>query len=231
MLDWIKLIISPGSSLGIPLVDCHKFHIFASVACDILWFYRNKAFHDGVTFEARKVSTHINKIAFEHFQAWNSVSDAPMDKCIPPAPNWIKINFDTAIQDDFSAQAIVCHTSDGTIIHMASLISPSCSPNMGEAFATQLAISVARSLSLDRFILEGDSLVVIQALNTPFSDQDWRISPVIMSYLHNIPFDSLWEARKINRSTNFCVHSVARWASQIPLWQHSHFYHYPLYRE
>jgi hypothetical protein len=44
MLDWIKLIISPGSSLGIPLVDCHKFQIFAFMACDILWFYRNIAF-------------------------------------------------------------------------------------------------------------------------------------------------------------------------------------------
>ena len=81
MLDWIKLILSPGSFLGIPLVDCHKFQMFASVACDILWFYKNKAFHDGVTFEPRNVSAHISRIAFEHFQAWISVSDAPVEKC------------------------------------------------------------------------------------------------------------------------------------------------------
>jgi hypothetical protein len=40
--------------------------------------------------------------------------------------------------------------------------------------------------------------------------QDWRISHVILSYLQNIPFDSLWEVRKINRSVNFCIYSVAR---------------------
>ena len=54
--------------------------MFASVACDILWFYKNKAFRDGVSFDACNVSTHINKIAIEHFQAWLSVSDAPVEK-------------------------------------------------------------------------------------------------------------------------------------------------------
>jgi hypothetical protein len=149
MLDWIKLIISPDNSLGIPLMDCHKFQIFASVACDILWFYRNKAFHDGISFDACNVSAHINKIAIEHFQAWLSVSDAPMEKWIPPAPNWIKINFDATIQDTFSTHAAVCRNSDGHIIHMSSPISSPCSPKMGEALAAQLAISIARSLNLD----------------------------------------------------------------------------------
>jgi hypothetical protein len=97
MLDWIKLIISPGSSLGIPWVDCHKFQIFALVACDILWYYRNKAFHDRISLDARNVSTHINIIALELFQAWHSVSSVPMEKWIPPAPNWYKINFDIVI--------------------------------------------------------------------------------------------------------------------------------------
>jgi hypothetical protein len=69
MLNWIKLIIYPGSSLGIPLVDCHKFQVFASMACDILWFYRNRAFHDGISFDSCNVSVHINKISLEHFQA------------------------------------------------------------------------------------------------------------------------------------------------------------------
>jgi hypothetical protein len=182
------------------------------VACDILWFY-NKAFHDGVSFEARNVSAHINKIAIEHFQAWISVSVATVEKWIHPAPNWIKINFDTAIRDSFLVQATLCRSSDGNIIHMASLISPPFSLNMGEALVAQLAISVNGSLNLDQFILEGDFEVVIQAINFPFSNQDWRISPVIMSSLKSIPSNSLWEARKINRNANFCAHSMARCAA------------------
>jgi hypothetical protein len=44
MVDWIKLIISLFNSLGIPLADCHKFQIFAAVACDILRYYRKSSF-------------------------------------------------------------------------------------------------------------------------------------------------------------------------------------------
>jgi hypothetical protein len=46
MEAWIAAIISLEHSLGIPLRDQHKFQIFASVACDILWLYRNKALHE-----------------------------------------------------------------------------------------------------------------------------------------------------------------------------------------
>jgi hypothetical protein len=97
LLEWIQLIVSPGNSLGIPLVDRHKFQIFASVACDIIWFYRNKAFHDGITFDAHSVFAHINKISLEHFQAWHFVSSVPVEKWIPSLPSCVKINFDTAI--------------------------------------------------------------------------------------------------------------------------------------
>jgi hypothetical protein len=87
MVDWIKLIISPFNSLGIPLANCHRFQIFVAVACDSLWYYRNQAFHNGFIFDARNISKHINKIALEHFQAWQSVSSASVEKWIPPVPN------------------------------------------------------------------------------------------------------------------------------------------------
>ena len=91
MLDCIKLIISLSSSLGIPLVDCHKFQIFASLACDILWYYRNQAFHNGITLEARNVFAHINKIALEHFQAWHFVSFVTVEKWIFLLPTRSKL--------------------------------------------------------------------------------------------------------------------------------------------
>jgi hypothetical protein len=116
-------------------VDHHKFQIFASVACDILWFYRNKAFHDEATIDARSVLVHINKISLEHFQAWHSSSQVLMEKWSLPPLNWVKINFDTAIKDSFSAQATVCRDSQGRVLHMSSQISSPCSPNVGEARA------------------------------------------------------------------------------------------------
>jgi hypothetical protein len=84
---------------------------------------------------------------------------------------------------------------------------------VGEALTMQLAIFLACDLKLDRFILQGNSAVVIQALNQHFHVLDWRIFPIILESLANIPSTSSWEARKINRSNNFCVYSVARWTA------------------
>jgi ribonuclease HI len=159
------------------------------------------------------VSTHINKIALEHFQAWHSSSQVLLKGWVTPPPDWVKINFDTAIRDSFSAQAVICRDSQGQVLHLSSQISPPCSPNVGEARAAQLACSVAAALSYNHFILEGDSEVVIHALNNPNSARDWRISSVILDCLDSIPDASVWEAKKIKRSSNFCAHSIARWAA------------------
>lgn len=107
-----------------------------------------------------------------------------------PTPNWVKINFDTAIQVSFSVQAAICGNSTRKIIYLSSLISSPCFANVGEALATQLAISLDCLLNFDRFILKGDSVMVIQALNQPSSDLDWRISPIILESLANIPSTS-----------------------------------------
>ena len=77
----------------------------------------------------------------------------------------------------------------------------------------QLAISLAVSLKLDRFIIEGDSEVVVLSLQNPNFVRDWRISSIILDSLHSVPFASCWEVRKISRSANFCAHSMARWAA------------------
>lgn len=42
MFDWLNIILHP-EMIGIPLVDTHFFQIFAMVACDHIWFSRNKA--------------------------------------------------------------------------------------------------------------------------------------------------------------------------------------------
>ena len=96
---------------------------------------------------------------------------------------------------------------------MSSQISPSCSPNVGEARAAQLACSIASTLSFDKFILKGDSEVVVHALQNPNSIRDWKISSVILDSLDSIPIASVWEVRTIKRSVNFCTHSVVRWAA------------------
>jgi hypothetical protein len=72
----------------------------------------------------------------------------------------LKINFDTPIKDHSSAQAAACKYHKGSIIKAVSQISPPCSPNYGEAQGALLAASLASSLHLKQFVIEGDSLIV-----------------------------------------------------------------------
>lgn len=55
---------------------------------------------------------------------------------------------------------------------MVSQISDPCSPVFGEALAAQLAASLAISLYIDRFTLEGDWLIFIMILHNPLIIQD-----------------------------------------------------------
>jgi hypothetical protein len=96
---------------------------------------------------------------------------------------------------------------------MVTEINPPCSPNIGEAIAARLAFQLASSLNLNRVIIEGDSQIVISGLSNPVITQDWRIHSLIINIIDSIPTGLLWKARKINRSANFCAHSVAHWAA------------------
>jgi hypothetical protein len=51
------------------------FKNFAAVACDYLWFTRNKAHHEGIIPNALIISTTINKTALEHCYAWTTKYD------------------------------------------------------------------------------------------------------------------------------------------------------------
>ncbi|XP_062176085.1 uncharacterized protein LOC133881146 [Alnus glutinosa] len=213
MLDWIKVLISPGLNLNIPKEDHHRFQIFASVTCDTLWSSRNKAYHENLSFDALQLSRKILKVSQEHMVAWKSISQQIEEKWIPPPPQWFKINFDTAIRDTFSTQAAVCRNHLGHIIKIHTKTNSPCQPNEGEALAANLAVSLANSLNIQSFILERDSQIVILALQHPDISQDWRISSVIHNTIDSIPADSSWSARKVNRSANFCAHYVAHWAA------------------
>lgn len=190
MMDWIKTIISPYGPLGINNEDLHHFQIFAAVLCDLLWFYRNKAYHEGLLFDALMISRNINRITSEHLKAWTLIP-IPLEKWKSPPVSWFKINFDTAIRNTHSAQAAVCRNHFGNIIKMVTEVNPTCSPNLGEAIAAKLAFKLASTLKLNRVIIEGDSQIVISGLSQPGLTQDWRIHPFIINIIDSIPTDLL----------------------------------------
>jgi hypothetical protein len=211
--NWIKGLIHPHSFFGIPPADCHLFQIFAAVLCDLIWFARNKAVHEGSIPDISSLARLIRKTTLAHAAAWHSTSPTVKEIWSPPSAGSFKINFDTAIRENFSVQAAVCRDSKGKIVKAISQTNPPCDPNFGEALAARLAASLAASLQLQNFSLEGDSAVVVSALNNPSITLDWHIESVIANALSLIPVSSLWLATKIHRSANFCAHYVAYWAA------------------
>jgi hypothetical protein len=173
LCDWIQAILYPEPILHIPCLELHRFQVFVAVTCDLLWFHRNKAYHDGLSFDARIPAKLIINTYQQHCDAGSKKLDPTPEKWIRPPPNWFKINFDTAIRDSFSCQAAICRDHEGKLIKMTTQIQSKCSPNKGEALATQLAVSLASFLHLNRFVIEGDSQVVILALQQPTIIQDW----------------------------------------------------------
>ena len=140
----------------------------------------------------------------EHYAAWSSNKKPVKEIWSKPPHDFFKVNFDATIREDFSTQAAVYRNSNGLIIKMLYQVRPPYSLVYGEALVTQLASALATSLKLDKFILEGDSSIVVLALQNPTFVIDWHIENVINDTISNFSA----KARKIKRSTNFCTHYV-----------------------
>jgi len=92
MVEWVEFFISP-TSLGILITDHHMLQIFEAVSCDLLWHYRNKAFHDALSFDVVQVSQHINKISMEHFIAWHRVPANSSGTVATSYKSWLQNQF------------------------------------------------------------------------------------------------------------------------------------------
>jgi hypothetical protein len=102
----------------------------------------------------------------------------------------LPLTVDTAIREQFFVQAAVCRDSQGHILKALSQINLPCEANFGKVLVAQLVASLAVSLDLKTFSLEGDSSVVIAALKTPALSQDWHINSVIAATLASLPASS-----------------------------------------
>ncbi|XP_062177050.1 uncharacterized protein LOC133881987 [Alnus glutinosa] len=125
LCDWVRVILYPEALLHIPSLELHRFQVFAAVACDLLWFHRNKAYHEGMSFDARNLARQIVTTYHQHCDAWSAKLRPTLEKWIRPPLNWHKLNFDTAIRDSFSCQAAICRNHEGRLIVIIALQQPS----------------------------------------------------------------------------------------------------------
>jgi hypothetical protein len=212
LANWINGILSPFQSFGIPLVDTHLFQIYASVLCDMLWFAKNQALHKGILPNISKFAENIMSLSLDHFAAWNYMSQPVRDLWFAPKDNWYKVNFDFTSIELFSVQAAVCRNSHGTVVKSLYQFTPPIDDVYAEAQAALLVASLASSLKLDKFVLEGNSTNVISYLQQLSLGLDKLLVSLFSKLFSLIPPSSLWDARKVNKSENFCTCYVTHWA-------------------
>ena len=122
----------------------------------------------------------------------------------PPFPPNVKLNFDVAIGDEGTSLAVVCRDHKAKVLFVWTDLIDSTDHLLAEASAAHLAVRKIHEAGFSTIILEGDSLLVIQAIQS---------IPNIIFYIKSILANfSFWLASHAYRELNTVAHSVVRWA-------------------
>lgn len=106
---------------------------------------------------------------------------------MPPAPGYLKLNFDAAYRDGTTVTGVILRDSSGDIkgawVHRFESANAFCA----ETEAANQALHITTTLNLPQVLIEGDAATVVMALNGIDDYTDWQINT---SYYCR-PFDTV----------------------------------------
>ena len=162
----------------------------------------------------------INSMAVDNLQEFQRASSSPQttpsvaqeSKWLPPPTGWLKINFDGAtfkVNNLASLGAIVRNDKGLVMAAFTQTIPLPTSVEMVEVLAVHSAICFATELNLEQVIVEGDSEIIIKAINSGgFASSSFghiiRDIKLSSSSFHNLSF--CYTRRQGNR----IAHKLAR---------------------
>ncbi|KAB1207374.1 hypothetical protein CJ030_MR7G017443 [Morella rubra] len=114
-------------------------------------------------------------------------------------------------------QAVVCRDYEGHILFVRMKRLPPSNPLVGEAGTALFAVQEAFLLPLCPITLEGDSLLVMEAINHRASGGDWQISTIVADIHRFSTCRASWTFEHVKREANEFAHRVAQWASSANL--------------
>ncbi|KAB1204212.1 hypothetical protein CJ030_MR8G028293 [Morella rubra] len=160
----------------------------------------------------------IQRLYAKHSKAWTSVRPPKPIRWVRPRGNMGKINFDAAVQNDFSLLAAVCRNYDGQILFAWTKRAPPGTPSgthlVGEAKAALFAVQEASFLNNRLVEFEGDNLQVCNALSLENFQPDWSISSYILDARALLCKQLSWKVHHVGRLANGVAHSLAKWAAR-----------------
>jgi hypothetical protein len=185
--------------LASPRKEVRKFQIFAALTSDFIWLSRNKLIFEDLKPDPVKASKTIAASLELHLSAWSGFVLHSFWSA--PPSGVVKGNFDVAIREDFA----VVSDSTGNIISAATQKFFFTDVGMGEDVAALLTTRLAAACGVTSFVLEGDALLVVLAINTPLIFYSWNFA----SFLSNINL-VLSSFHSLSRCANFRAHVLAK---------------------
>ncbi|PKA48997.1 Putative ribonuclease H protein [Apostasia shenzhenica] len=183
----------------------------------LIWQARNNKVH-GQPFHSPRVIA-INSI-FQHTsnnflcsENWDSISlfgwPDPTISWNPPPQHWLKINFDGAVRQDIATVGALIHNSEGQFLSIKGYTLSTQAVQIAELHAAKLAAAKPWRGKMQGILLEGDSKVVIEQLQSALH---W-LQIISTEELHdtlNILFSFPYcKIPHVYRQTNEAAHYIA----------------------
>ncbi|KAK4479669.1 hypothetical protein RD792_015198 [Penstemon davidsonii] len=197
--------------------DSQTFEL-CMVVCWAIWHCRNKSFFDGAAPCAMEVAGFVQRFWFDLKKATATVLQSECRtsrrtiRWQAPGVNKVKLNFDASINSELGVcgLGVVARSNTGACIGWTSTcIRQPLDPLTAEAKAALYAVEFARTHQWDSIILEGDSNVIITAIQGS-SDSSADFGNVVSDLKDLVAEFSHFKAQHIGREGNRVAHEIAR---------------------
>ncbi|XP_026399653.1 uncharacterized protein LOC113295539 [Papaver somniferum] len=134
----------------------------------------------------------------------------------PPPSDHFKLNMDASFNLDtseFVVGLIICDSTGQSYAIKGRYFHGGIDFEQAECLAMKEAILWARECNLNKVILEGDNLNVINSIRQSTSSVHWMNQGIINDIKLLLSNTSCFVVNHVNRSENYVAHSVAKKAS------------------
>ncbi|XP_004305406.1 PREDICTED: putative ribonuclease H protein At1g65750-like [Fragaria vesca subsp. vesca] len=186
-----------------------------------IWKARNDTiFRDVITTATNVVATaafHFNETALYKAVVGGGISQTTPStiRWLPPHNNFIKINFDGSVQGRSAVGGFVFRNSDGNVILAAAKGLGSTTIPTAEATALRDNLVKARDRGYMNVQVEGDSKLVIDAINGKLSPP-WRLQKIVQDIRTIATSFSSVCFNHVYREANFVADAFANEGHQLP---------------